>query len=90
MVPTCPGCGLRFEREEGAFLGSLTVNYAMSGVLGVAVMVVWFAMTLPDTDVVPMMITVVAVVLASVPLFYPIAKTTWTALDLMMRSDERD
>lgn len=88
-METCPRCGLRFEREEGAFLGSLVLNYAMSAVLGILVMIAWFALTLPDTAIVPMMLAVLTVVIGGVPLLYPFAKMLWVAIDLMMRSDER-
>lgn len=88
LPPTCPRCGLKFEREDGGFLGSLVLNYSLSGALGVAVMVVWFAMTLPDTPIVPMMIGVMAVVLGSVPLFFPFSKMVWIALDLISTGPE--
>src|SRR5687768_873632 len=28
MLPECPVCGLRFEREPGYFLGAIYINYA--------------------------------------------------------------
>jgi uncharacterized protein (DUF983 family) len=28
--PTCPRCGLRIERDEGFFLGSLSLNYGVT------------------------------------------------------------
>ena len=27
---TCPGCGLKFERGEGFFLGSMSINYGVT------------------------------------------------------------
>ncbi len=33
MNETCPVCGLRFEREEGYFLGALYVSYPISALL---------------------------------------------------------
>lgn len=90
LTPTCPNCHLRFEREEGAFLGSLTINYTLSGILGVVVMVIWFALTLPDTEIIPMMIGVIGIVLASIPFFYPFAKTTWAAIDLLSNRHDGD
>src|ERR1700752_3193482 len=28
MLPECPTCGLKFEREPGYFLGAIYINYA--------------------------------------------------------------
>ncbi len=30
MNPSCPGCGLRFEREGGYFLGAMYYSYAVA------------------------------------------------------------
>lgn len=30
MNETCPVCGLKFEREEGYFLGAMYISYAMA------------------------------------------------------------
>lgn len=30
MVDECPVCGLRFEREQGYFLGAMYVSYGLS------------------------------------------------------------
>ena len=35
LQETCPGCGVRYEREPGAYLGALAIGYTM-GVLWVA------------------------------------------------------
>lgn len=84
MVPGCPRCGLVFEREEGAFLGSLAINYSVTGLALIAYLVVVLAVTLPDPPI--GWLTVGAVVIAVVvPLFfYPFAKTTWAAVDLLL------
>lgn len=33
LYPECPRCGLRFEKDEGFFLGSMSLNYGMTIVL---------------------------------------------------------
>ena len=85
----CPRCGLRFEREEGAFLGSLALNYGVTGVLFITMLVVWIALTLPDVPVVP--VTAASIVLSvAFPLFfYPFAKLLWTATDLILHGPDR-
>jgi uncharacterized protein (DUF983 family) len=89
LPETCPRCGLRFEREEGAFLGSLAINFGITSLAFIAVLVTWIALTLPDPPVV--LITVASVTTALVlPLvIYPFAKTTWAAIDILMRWDQR-
>jgi uncharacterized protein (DUF983 family) len=43
MHETCPICGLKFEREEGYFLGAMYISYALSlvTILGLALLL-WF------------------------------------------------
>jgi uncharacterized protein (DUF983 family) len=85
----CPRCGLRFEREEGAFLGSLALNFGVTSVAFIAVLVTWIALTLPDPPVVLITVASVAVALVLPLLIYPFAKTTWTAIDILLRWEER-
>jgi uncharacterized protein (DUF983 family) len=88
VAERCPRCGLRMEREEGGFLGAMTINYAVTTLVWVVFLVVWLAIDLPDVRVLPL--TVASVVLVGVlPLvLYPFSKTTWAAVDyLVFRSD---
>ncbi len=84
MVERCPRCRLRFEREEGAFLGSLVLNYSVTGLSLIAYLVVVLVLTLPHPPV--LLLTVGAVGIAVlVPLVaYPFAKTMWAAIDLLL------
>jgi uncharacterized protein (DUF983 family) len=84
----CPTCGYRFKREEGFFTGVILVNFMFTlGVLWVLLMgfVLWRAAADESGTVVPSLVAgmVLAVVLPIV--FYPVAATTWAALDLVMR-----
>lgn len=36
MYSQCPGCALRFEREQGYFVGAIYVNYAITVVITLA------------------------------------------------------
>ncbi len=38
MFPICPVCGLKYEREEGYFLGAMYISYGLGLVVLVAVM----------------------------------------------------
>jgi uncharacterized protein (DUF983 family) len=88
LAERCWRCGCPFAREEGFFTGVYLINYALTAVLIVAVVMVYlFAAIGSDgsTSVVPFLITggIIAVV---VPIaFYPFAATTWAAIDLAMR-----
>ncbi len=43
MNPSCPVCGLRFEREPGYFLGAMYISYAMAVpvLVGFLVLFIW-------------------------------------------------
>ena len=30
LAPSCPACGLKFERDEGSFLGAMSLNYGVT------------------------------------------------------------
>lgn len=88
----CPRCGLLFAREPGYFTGVYLVN--LSAVLVVLfVVVMTFAVWLsehPGASLVPPMV-VGGVVAVGVPIvFYPFARTIWSALDLAMTPMELD
>ena len=78
-----------FEREEGAFLGSLTLNYAVTGVVFFALLIGWMVVNGADHIDWLALILASAGVLIVVPfLFYPFAKTIWASIDyLMYRND---
>ncbi len=85
MKPTCPKCGLRFQREEGFFLGALTMNIAAAMIGAAAVIAIGFSLREPGGSIVPMMVAGLAMT-ALLPMFiYPFSKTIWLAVDLIMR-----
>ena len=85
MVAECPTCSYYFEREEGFFLGALVVNIMIVEAVIIAVIVIGFATTLPDPPLA--LLAAVGSTLAIVVPFlsYPSTKTTWTAIDMIMR-----
>ena len=50
MEETCPTCGLRFERTEGYWTGSMALNLVVTEVVFVAVLVLTIVATSPDPD----------------------------------------
>jgi hypothetical protein len=88
MVTTCPGCGYRFEREEGFFLGAYVMNLVIAQLLVVVLAIVPTIVLLagnPDAGLLPVFAGgVVGAVLAPL-VFYPFSKTLWVAIELIMR-----
>jgi uncharacterized protein (DUF983 family) len=80
----CPRCRLRLEREEGGFLGAMTINYSATTLTWVAFLVIWLLVDLPGVRVAPL--TVASVVLVGLlPLvFYPVSKMLWAAVDYLV------
>ena len=82
----CPTCGYKIEREEGFWLGGYVMNIAL-GEAALAVFLLYFASRVlndPEMRIVPWVIA--AVLLAVVPpiLLFPLSRTTWMAVDLLI------
>jgi uncharacterized protein (DUF983 family) len=88
LKPECPRCGLVFEREEGSFLGAFVINFAATElVLGVTI-VALVAATLPDIPPLKLSLIAVPIVVAFPIGFYPLSKTLWIAIDLLLHPDQ--
>jgi uncharacterized protein (DUF983 family) len=86
----CPGCGLRFQGEEGGFLGAMTLNYALAVALWVVMLAVVLALTVPDVPVTPLLAASV-VVLVGIPMwFYPRSKMAWAAVEFLIARADPD
>ncbi len=82
LHPACPNCHYRFEREDGYWVGALTINLAVAEVLFALLFVGTIFATLPDIAWKPLLV-VALVTNGIVPiLFYPFSKTLWMAIDL--------
>jgi uncharacterized protein (DUF983 family) len=85
MVERCPRCGLRFERIDGHWVGSLGMNTIVSFSVLFVVVVAGLLLSHPSYRMPPLVIAS-AVTAVVVPLvFFPSSKTLWTAIDLLMR-----
>jgi uncharacterized protein (DUF983 family) len=85
MRERCPRCGLRFERIEGHWSGDLGINTIVSFGALFLTLIVGFAVTYPDIPGVLLFVIAVLVALLVPVFFFPFSKTTWLAIDLMMR-----
>lgn len=84
----CTGCGYRFAREEGFFTGVYLMNYGVTAVVIVAVVMVYlFAAVTAEEGIstVPFLVAGIGLAIAVPIAYYPYAATTWAAIDLVMR-----
>jgi uncharacterized protein (DUF983 family) len=80
----CPRCDLRFAKEEGGFLGAMTLNYVVAIGIWLVVLAVGIILTVPDVAVVPLLVAS-GIVLIGVPLwFYPRSKMIWAAVEFLV------
>lgn len=88
MRGECPRCHLRFAKEEGGFLGALTLNWLVAISAWVVLLVVVLILTVPDVPV-PLLLVLSLGVMVLMPLwFYPRSKMIWAAVEfLVARSD---
>ncbi len=88
MKERCPGCGHRFEREEGWFFGAYVVNLGIAeGLLllvGIVPCIVFLAAN-PDASLVPFLVGGGVAAVGAPLFFYPFSRTTWADIDLLMR-----
>jgi uncharacterized protein (DUF983 family) len=87
---TCPRCALRFEQEEGGFLGAMVLNYTFAFLVWMVILAVVLAFTVPEVPEAPLIVMSV-VVLVGVPLwFYPRSKATWAAIEWLANRTSPD
>lgn len=86
MRAECPRCGLHFEREQGYWLGAMTLNFAVTEAMFVVVLVATMAITWPDVPWGTLLIAVLATNVIVPLVFYPISKTIWVGLERGVRS----
>lgn len=82
MVPTCPRCGMKFEREPGYWTGAIAINTIIIGGLFTIVLVVTMILTVPDIPWVTVLMLVVPLMTIGPMVVYPFSKTLWLAVDL--------
>src|SRR6266513_4523773 len=82
MLPSCPRCGLQFEREPGYWTGAIVMNTIIIGGLFMLVFVVTMILTVPDIPWVTLLIVVIPLMTLGPLIIYPFSKTLWVAVDL--------
>jgi len=80
----CPRCGLRLEREEGGFLGAMTLNYLATTLAWGVFLAVWLVVALPGVAIAPLTLASLAFVALFPLVFFPVSKTLWAAVDYLV------
>ena len=83
----CPGCGSRFEQEDGYMLGSYDVNLGLTAVLGV--FFVFYVVFGTDLSVVATQIAAVVLVVGFPLFLYGYAQLFWICIDLIFNSTKK-
>jgi uncharacterized protein (DUF983 family) len=80
----CPRCGVRFEREEGYFLGAYALNLIVAEFLGLGLAIVLiFKTDLRDLQLIWQEVIAVALAIAFPVVLFPFSRTVWIAMDLV-------
>ena len=92
MKERCPTCGFKFEREAGFFVGAYFINFAIAeGLLFVLVMAYVLVLAQnPDAGFVLPIVGGVVLGIIGPMVFYPFARTIWSAIDLASTPLELD
>jgi hypothetical protein len=66
----------------------MTLNYAVTALVWLALLIVWLVVDLPDVHVAQLTIASIAVAVVAPLLFWPFSKSGWAAVDyLVYRTD---
>jgi uncharacterized protein (DUF983 family) len=84
MQERCPGCGMKFEREEGFFIGAVFVNLVLAELTLFAFIAIAFALTLPDPPTVAIAAGGIVIAVLLPIATYPYSKSVWAAIHLAM------
>jgi hypothetical protein len=88
MKERCPRCGYRFAREAGHFTGTYLLNFAVTETLIFLVLLgyaLWRGITGTEAPLWPFVVGAGAFAVLAPIVFYPVAASTWAAIDLLMR-----
>jgi uncharacterized protein (DUF983 family) len=88
MHERCSGCGLRYEREQGYFVGAIYVNYIVT--VAVAAGTVLLLDWLVGLSLAQQLVLGIALAALVPLLFFRYSRSLWLSVDyLVTRADER-
>ena len=76
------------EQGEGAFLGSMALNYGLAGVIFFIYLGVFLIIALPGVNVFALTVSSVVLVTLVLTFFFPMSKTLWSAIDIQLRDPD--
>ena len=85
MLDVCPGCGLRFERVPGQWLGSWFLNICLAQVLVVGIILGGVIAAYPDPPLLLLGLVGGALTVLFPIWFFPYSRMIWVAIDIAMR-----
>lgn len=86
MHKACPVCGVKWEREEGYFIGALYFSYALAIAFLSAAMLAWHLL-LPDVDLGWAALLAILTFLPFVPAAFRYSRVLWIYLDRLIWPD---
>ena len=88
MAARCSSCGLRFEREDGYFLGSIYINYGVAIVLALPLLLLMqFVWQVPMRV---QLLSIGALIALFGLFFFRYARALWLAFDLRLDPPRED
>jgi uncharacterized protein (DUF983 family) len=87
MYPDCVNCGLRFEREQGYFIGAIYVNYAVTAIIMIAGYV-WLDRVL-HLSLTKQLILWIAFGACFPLFFFRYARSLWLSIDHLLDPENR-
>lgn len=79
MFPYCPECGLKYEREQGYFLGAMYISYGLALIVIVAISVVLWLLT--SWSIERDIVIASLLFLPFVPVLVTVARVLWIHMD---------
>ena len=86
MNPTCPECGLIFERESGYFAGAMVVSYVLA--VPILAGIVLALIMLARLDAVVALIIGNTAYLVLVPFIFRYSRVVWLHIDWLIDPDD--
>jgi uncharacterized protein (DUF983 family) len=88
MAERCHACELRFEREEGYWLGAVAINTLVTIGVFVATLVTWAVLAWPDPPWTAITVAGVAVTVLTPIAFHPLSRSLWMFLEGSVRPED--
>ena len=84
ISPRCARCDFPIERKEGHFVGAVGMNTIVTFGAILVCLGVGTALTAPDIPALKLSVLTAGIVVLVSVVFFPISKTLWSAIDLIM------